>query len=268
MILRHRVALDGVQLDSADDRIMITRVETGDGKTNIQTVSLWGDGVGSRVTSMHRDSLDINVRFRIRLKKRNMSEREEVLEKVNAWAMAGGWLTCGFRENRRIRVFLAAPAGSGDPWEWTREYTLVFRACGVPWWQEELPTITRKTDFTGGSVVIGCNGSFGSVLDVAFLNTGSGTVNTFEIQTGESGMVFSSLGLGVGETLEIDHDDNGKRCLLRIRIKGTNGGYRSAMSKRSGGSSDDLHVSPGLRTLTVTPGGTGRLTVSNYGRFS
>ena len=56
MQLKHRVALDDVQLDSVDDRIMISKIETGDGKENIQLASLWGEVAGSRVTSMHRDS--------------------------------------------------------------------------------------------------------------------------------------------------------------------------------------------------------------------
>ena len=67
MQLRHRVALDGVQLDSVDSRIMIQRIETGDGKENISAVSLMG-GSGSRVTNIHRDSIEITVKFCIRLK--------------------------------------------------------------------------------------------------------------------------------------------------------------------------------------------------------
>ena len=114
MQLMHRVALDGVELDSVDSRIMISKIETGDGKDNVQTVSLWGDSTGSRVTNVHRDSLDITVKFRIRLKKRNMAEREEVIEKVNAWAFSGGWLTTNYKDNRRIRVFRQQAATPGD----------------------------------------------------------------------------------------------------------------------------------------------------------
>ena len=64
MILSKRVALDGVQLDSVDSRILIQRVETAAGKETIDAASLWG-GSGSRVTGIHRDSLDVVVSFSI-----------------------------------------------------------------------------------------------------------------------------------------------------------------------------------------------------------
>ena len=266
MVLKHRVALNGVQLDSVDDRIMISGVVTGDGKENIQTVSLWGDTTGSRVTSMHRDSLDITVKFRIRLKKRSMADREEVIEKVNAWASAGGQLTTNYKTNRLINVFLAQAAAAGDPWEWTKEYSLVFRACGVPYWQSYSATgVTNKSSNAFSFTV---KGSARSVMNVTFKNKSGSTCDTFSVDTGESSMSFSSLGLGNNETLYITHNDTGRKCLLEITIKDTNGVYRSAMSKRSVGSSDDLYVTPGSRTITVTAQGAGDITVSNYGRFA
>ena len=69
MQLKHRVALDGIELDSIDDRIMIQKVETADGKESVSTVDLFGVGSGSRVTSIHRSTLDVTVKFTIRLRK-------------------------------------------------------------------------------------------------------------------------------------------------------------------------------------------------------
>ena len=268
MQMRHRVALDGVELDGVDSRIMISKIETADGKETISAVSLWGDTAGSRVTNVHRDSIEITVKFRIRLKKRSMAEREEVIEKANAWAFGGGWLTTNYKTNRKIRVFRAQAAGAGDPWEWTKEYSIVFRACGVPYWQERNPEIVMRQGVSSAAVVLGVNGSEKSVVEAQFKNTSGGTINTFSINTGESAMSFSALGLGNGETLVIDHYDNGKKCLLRLRIMSTGGSYRSVMNKRSGGSSDDLDVTPGLKTVHVSAGGAGNITVSCSGRFA
>ena len=272
MQLRHRVALDGVQLDEVDSRIMIQKVETGEGKENLSAVNLWGRS-GSRVTSEHRESIEITVKFCIRLKKRDMADRETVLEKVNAWACSGGWLTVNYKENRRIRVFMAKAATAGDPWEWTKEYEIVFQARGVPYWQEATPTIVRQQDVSSASVTVGVNGSAQTALEVQFKNTSGSTCNTFSISTGESAMNFGSLGLAKNETLVIDHDDNGKKNVLRIRIMSTSGVYRSVLDKRtalSGGapSSDDLYVSPGRKTITASAGKTGTLTVSCSGRFA
>ena len=267
MQLRHRVALNGVELDSIDPRIMIQRIETGDGKENINTVSLMG-GSGSRVTSIHRDSLDITVKFTIRLRKTEMADRETVIEKVNAWAFAGGWLTTNYKENRRIRVFRAQAAGAGDPWEWTKEYALVFRACGVPYWQEEEPASATVENVSSANISLSVAGSEKSVLEAEFRNTSGSTVSTLTISTGEASMTFSDLGLANGETLVIDHNDNGKRNYLRIRIRSSGGTYRSAMSKRSAGSGNELTISPGSRTVTLTAGGAGTAKVSCSGRFA
>ena len=267
MQLKHRVALDGVELDSIDYRIMIQKIEVADGKENISTVSLMG-GSGSRVTNIHRDSLDVTVKFTIRLRKTEMAAREEILEKVNAWAFAGGWLTTNYKENRKIRVFRAQAAAAGDPWNWTKEYAIVFRACGVPYWQELNAETVMFTNVASKVITFGVKGSEKSVLDVQFKNTSGGTVNSFNISTGEASMSFSNLSLANGEALVIDHDDNGKRNNLRIRIKGTAGSYRSAMAKRNTGSSNELTISPGTHTVTMSAGGAGTIIASCNGRFS
>lgn len=267
MILAHRVALDGVQLDSIDDRILISRVETADGKESISTVDAWGP-YGSRVTKIHRSSLDITIKFRIRLRKRSMSEREEVLEKVNAWAYAGGWLTTNNKPGRQIRVFRAQAVGVGDPWDWTKEYSLIMRACGVPYWQQSTPDAASVDDKVNASLSVVTAGSETGVMDITFDNTSGGTINSFEISNGENTISFTSLGLADGERLVIDHHDNGKRCILRMRIRNTSGNHRSVLSKRSVDSSDDLYTTPGSHQVTMSAGGRGDLTVKIYGRFA
>lgn len=267
MQLKHRVALNGAQLDEIDWRIMIQKIETADGKENISSVSLM-DGSGSRVTHEHRDSLDITVKFTIRLRKTEMEEREEILEKINAWAFGGGVLETNYKDNRKITVFRAQAAGAGDPWNWTREYAIVFRACGVPYWQERDAETVMFPNVSSKNITFGVNGSEKSVMDVQFRNTSGGTINTFSVNTGESSMSFTGLALANGETLIIDHDDNGRRDYLRIRIRSTGGSYRSAMEKRSTGSSDALVVSPGTHAVSMTAGGAGTITISCNGRFA
>jgi hypothetical protein len=266
MQLKHRVALDGVQLDEIDDRIMIQKIETGDGKENISTVSLAGDS-GSRVTGIHRDSIDITVRFCLKLRKTEMADREAILEAVNAWAFGGGWLETNYKENRRIRVFRAQAAGAGDPWEWTKVYAIVFRACGVPYWQEKDPQTVMRLNTRSEIMTLGVNGSAKSAVEATFQNTSGSTVNTFSLSTGESQMAFTGLGLANGESLIIDHEDTGERCLLRLRIKNGNS-YRSVLNKRTPESSDDLTVSPGVHQIQMTAGGNGKITVSASGRFA
>lgn len=267
MQMAHRAALDGVQLDSVDSRIMISRVETGDGKENVTAVSLMG-GSGSRVTGIHRDSIDITVKFFIRLKKRDMAARETVLEKANAWAANGGLLTTNNKSGRQIRVFRAQAAAAGDPWEWTKEYAIVLRACGVPYWQESTPVTVTKTGVNSSTFSMTVGGSERTVTDVTFVNTSEATCNTFQISTGTGVIGFDSLGLAPGETLSIDHADTGRGAYLRIRIKDTSNVWRSAMAKRTPGSSDDLYIMPGSQTVQMTSQRKGTLTASCSGRYA
>ena len=267
MQLRHRVALDGIELDSIDERIMIQKVETADGKESVSTVDLFGVGSGSRVTNIHRSSLDITVKFTLRLRKTAMAEREEILERINAWAYAGGWLTTNYKENRQIRVFRAQAAGAGDPWNWTREYSIIFRACGVPYWQERNPEMVTVRNVSSRSIAFGVNGSEKSVLGIQFQNTSGGTINSFTISTGIAEIKLRNLGLANGQTLEIDRRDDGRRCVLFIR-KGSGSSWQSAMDKRTTDSSNDLFVEPGTQTITFSADGNGTLSISCCGRFA
>ena len=265
MILRRRVALDGIELDSVDSRILIQGIEPAAGKDQITAVILWG-GTGSRVTAEHRDSLDIVVRFTINEKSYRPAERGEVLEKVCAWAAAGGWMTVNYKPDRRIRVICAQMPQEGDLAS-RRQYQITFRAYGVPCWQQENPTTLRITGTASGQRDFGAAGNRSSVMDIQFRNTGSAAVNTLSVTCGGSTFSFTSLGLASGETLVIDHPDNGRLSWLRIRIQAANGTYRSAMGKRTAGSANDLDVMPGTIRVSWSAGGAGTITFACAGRF-
>ena len=260
MILRRRVALDGVQLDSVDTKVLIQTVEPQAGKMAISGSSLWGAD-GSRVTNIHRDSLDINVKFSINEKSYHMAARSAVFEKVMAWAAAGGWLTVNNKPGRKIRVILAQPPGEGDLGN-RNQYTIVFRAYGVPYWQEADAT-TKQLSGSSGSGTMTIGGSARTVMDCTFVNTSGGTINGLTISAGGSSFSFSSLGLGNGETLTIDHPDNGERSYLRCRI-----GNTSVLARRSAGSSDDLYVMPGSRAVSFSADRVGTMVFSVRGRFA
>ena len=255
MQLMRRAALDGVQLDELDPAILIQGVEPGAGRDTIGTASRW-DGVGSRVTGRHRDSLDVTVKFSLDIKKNRMEARSFVLERIAAWASAGGWLTLSSKPNRRLRVVAGQLPGEGDPLDWTSRFSLTLRAYGVPYWQDDIPTLGAIAT-ASGNTSLRVPGSMDTPLDVRFTNSGESAVSALDITAGDSVFHLTSLGLLAGETLEIDHPDDGNRSWLRIRICSAAGVYRSALSARTPASSDDLILSPGLRTVTVQATGTG-----------
>ena len=106
MRLMRRAALNGVQLDEIDNRILIQKIEPASGKDQFNAVSLW-DRPGNRVNKKHRDYVDVTVTFSMDIKKNAFTERSEVFEKVMSWAMGGGWLTLSQKPERSCAA--AAP---------------------------------------------------------------------------------------------------------------------------------------------------------------
>lgn len=262
-----RAQIGSVQLDKIDDRIIIQSIEPQAGKDQRTTVALWG-GSGSRITGEHREYLEVQIKFSINIKPGNYEERSEVLEAVNAWAAAGGWLRISPKPGRWIRVIGETLAPDGDALGWTNRFTLGLRAYGVPYWQDtEATTLTVKN--TGS-----CSRSFAvpgkakTVLEIEFKNTSSATTNTLTISAGNSSISFEDLGLAKNETLYINHNDTGRQCLLRCYIRDAAGNYKSSvLNKRTGSSSDDLDVSAGEVAVKLSAQRSGNLTVSCRGRY-
>lgn len=264
MQLKHRAALNGAQLDELDERVLVLGVTEGAARLNITTANRFGGGL--RVVSEVRDALDVSVRFGIRLRSSadELAQRSEIFEKVAAWAMGGGWLTTNIRPDRRIYVRCAQLPAAGDQAEWASEYTITFRAYGVPFWQGTNPSSFVAPTTKGNAKALEIAGTAPSVLEFSLANTSNAELSEFILTAGACSMAFEPLGLMPGETLELDHDAEG---LLRIRIQSTEGAWRSAMAARKAESDDELKVSPGSVTVGWTARRAGLLTVRCYGRY-
>lgn len=263
MILKHRVSLGGAQLDELDNRIIIAGIKESKPKETISTVSLMG-GSGSRITGRHRDSIDVTVTFRLDIRKRDMEEREGLLEMIRGWAAGGGVLEVNYRPDRILRVACVENAEGGDAWEWTQDYSIVFRAMGVPNWQTKTWATGSTGTATSGRVYVDVPGNTKTVGEVTVKNMSGAVVNTVSVNFGEAHMVFNALGLAANESLVIDHNNDG---ILRLRIRNAGGSYRSAMAMRQSISSDDLYVDPGRTLVTYSAQRACQMTASCRGRF-
>jgi len=263
MQLMRRVQLGDQQLDELDNRIIITGVEEEAARLNYSAVSRFGAS-GQRVTSMHRDTLDVTVKFALKIKKNDLVARSELFEKVAGWAMEGGWLALNYRPNRRLRVVCVTLPAAGDQVAWETEYEITFRAYNVPYWQQASPVSLTVNSTKSMSRSMEIPGTAQSVLNLEFENISGMEINTLTVGTDESSFSFKSLGLKAGETLVINHTAEG---LLRIRIRTAAGSTRSALAKRTEDSADDLTVSPGTATVTLTAQRAGKVTLSCYGRY-
>ena len=256
MILSKRIALGGVQLDELHEAIVIRSIDPGVTKETVSAVTRMG-GSGQRMTGQHWDTLEVSVTYAIDVPKHELTLRRQIFDAVNVWALRKGWLTVNWMKDRRFYVDKVVLPGSGDVWAWTNEYTVVFRAYNVPFWQDALPTQVSSGTVASGTVTIPVSGNVQGVLDVTFRNWSGMTINNFWVQANGNRITLSSLGLGGSSSLYITHGTDG---LLRIRRDST-----SVYEKYTG--ADDLFVIPGNVSVSFSADRAGTLTVQSYGRW-
>ena len=259
MQLKRRVALGGVQLDSLDNRILITGIDEAAGRGNISAVSL-GYGDGQRITGNRRDTLDITVKFAMNIKNSDMAARSTLLDTVNAWARPGGWLTVGHRSGKWIHVVLAQAPGGGDQFNWTNDYTIVFRAYEVPYWEDVTATTATMTQDDSGTGSITMPGSAATVADLTITNKSGASLDTVSVMIGSKTISFASLGLANNGSLVIDHVRADGVYAMRAKI-----GSTSVLGKKSG--ADEFILLPGSNAISWTAGGDVSITVSGKGRY-
>ena len=259
MVLKRRVALEGVQLDELDERIVISGIDEAAGKDNITAVGN-SAGCGQRITGQRRDTLDVTVKFLLRIKNSDMAGREELLEKINGWAAEGGWLTLGHRPERRLQVVLAQAPGAGDMFNWTNEYTMVFRAYSVPYWQDSKATTAVSKTTDNGSVNIDVPGNVMTVADIQVENMSGKAISNVTVNVDGSKMEFKGLSMGGTDSLVIDHVQKDGLFYFRARI-----GSTSVMGKRTG--ANDFYVKPGTHKITFKADRAVKLTASVRGRY-
>lgn len=255
MILTRRVALDGIQLDELDERIIIRSVDVSVPKETVDAVTHAGRS-GQRMTLQHWDSLSVTVAFAIDIPKRALAERRAVWETVIAWAIKRGWLTVGHMPGRRMWADKVILPSAGDLWDWTADYSLSFIAYGVPFWQDEVPA-SATADLVAGEIALEVPGMAQTVLDVTFQNISGMPIKNIEVSAAGNTITLNNVNLQANQALTISHGTDG---LLRITA-----GDESVYSLYTG--SDDLYVDPGPVTVQVNATRAGRVTVSATGRY-
>jgi hypothetical protein len=269
VLLRHRVALNGAELDELDGRIIIQSVRTDSGKTSMTGISLFRRD-GQRLTNVQRDTIDVEIGFGLLIRKTDMAARAELLDIVNRWAYAaakengGAWLTVNYKVNRRMWVVLADPAEEGDLKDWANTFTITFRAYGVPYWQEISGQSYISNVGSSQFTIMDIGGSAQTVANIELHNESGQRIDTVTLRVGDSYMGFTGLGLDGNESLIIHHDNNG---MLRIWIRNASNQFRSAMAQRAWSSADDLYVNPGKQTVGFSAQRACKMTVTVYGRY-
>lgn len=266
MILKRRVALNGIWLDEVDERIIVSGVEPADGKENI-TATDSAAGYGQTVTGIRRSTLDMVVKFKLWQKGRSvegLTERSALLEMVNAWAAGGGILTVNYKPNRRLNVILAQAPGEGSLWDFDKEFTITFRAYTTPYWEDEEAT---KAEIGGirstGSGQCEIGGSAETQCSVTMENISGTQIKGITFSVGGKTMKFPQTTLAAGASLVFDH----RQGRVRIRVRNAAGTYRNIMAERDPSSADDLMLAPGTHEANYSAQRACKMTVSWRNRY-
>ena len=242
MILRHRVALNGIQLDEVDPAVLVLGVAEEAANKQQTAVSKW-DG-GQRLAANRTNYIDVTVTFAVRIKKSDMPGHTRAFGAVSAWANAGGYLTANHRDGQRIRVACVGISRLADPVKWETEYTITFRAYEKPFWEDAREWVSSESG-TVFTHKLAARGTMPTQLDLYIRNTTAGIMNTLTIETARDEMEFANMSLGPGKILAITHTETG---LLVIR----NSTDLSLMAARTLESSDDLTLQPGMNAIAIT----------------
>lgn len=259
MILSRRVSFNGVMLDELDNSIVIRSIDPGVPKDNIQATDRMG-GWGQRVTGQHWSTVEATVTFAIDIPKREMNRRREVFDLAIAWAAnKTGWLEFNTITDRHLWVDKVVIPGGGDMWNWTNEFTFVFRAYAVPFWESITPTAATVNSVSSYGIPIDIGGTAPGVLDVSFKNVSGAMIPNIAITAAGKTLTLNGVNLTASETLMITHP-HGNGGLLQIKA-----GSRNVYGLRTG--ADDLVVNPGSANVILSASRAGNLTVTNYARW-
>lgn len=259
MILKRRVALNGVQLDSLDNRILISGFDEAAGRDTIGAVNL-GAGDGQRITGRRRETLDVTIKFNLNIQNNNMADRDALLDMINAWAAPGGILTAGHKTGKQLNVVLAQAPGGGDQFFWSNEFTLVFRAYAVPFWENIQATSQALTQSSTGEGTLTMPGSADTVAEVLVQNKSGATIDNLVLTANDTQMTFTGLGLANNGYFTLDHQMVKGVYALRARI-----GETSKLNRMSG--DDELILHPGANEISYSAEGAVIATFSARGRY-
>ena len=247
----YNASLNDAEFVSIDPRLYINDLEE-QAKVAVETANRprYGQTV---VGQPARDELTVEIRFMI--KERDRTVRQGIIDKVNAWAAAPGWLQLSTRPDKRLYVICTQSANAAAH-RWNEELRLALTAYDVPYWQELYPVQASLTG-NSGSVTLRPKGTRRGLLDADIKNVSGSTVNTLYLTANGCTLAFTGLGMTNGQTLEISHDPRGLLC---AQI-----GSAKKLICRTPGSDDDVPLAP-MQDNTVTLVADGKCEVTFYVR--
>lgn len=241
MINRYEAYRDGTALSSISDNIIIHDIQYNPPSIQRRTGRV-ANRNGCRLYGEYFGDGMVTIVFEIR--EYDTVKRDEICQKVAAWAMYGKYLTVSDRPWKRLMCVCETPPVIQSAKKWTDALKMTFKAYVLPFWEEvnEAVLSLTGTSATGNLYV---PGNVKNTLVRVKITAGE-SVNSVKLTVGTTVFNLKSLSLSSGDIITIDYDDN---MILSIKK-----GSTSMLSKRSG--SDDLLADSGkLNTFGLTASG-------------
>lgn len=232
MISRYEVVLNGESLAELDERLLILDVTYPEHEIEIPVYNPGGSN--SAVTDKpKKGKASVSVSFELHVY--NIAERQALLQSVIAWCKDGGILKINDRPEQRLNVICDKFPNLGSVRNWTDPLEIVFSAYGVPYWQDETPTVaTLQGSNTNGRMIV--PGGIGEALfDITV--TAIQAITNLTLTVGSKSIVLDGISCPQNGQITVSHDKNG---ILSIKQ-----GTTSLLGKRTAKSSDDLKADCG-----------------------
>ena len=249
--------MDGVALSTIGG--IIVREVHEDAPT-IETINGERPGrYGQLVLGKKRQSLKVAIECLI-TEIHNLATRTAKAEALAKWA-DGSVLELSNHPGRVLNGYLSGEPTLGEVRDYNSPLRIEFTADQVPYWEDKT-AITRtisnakiatmSTDFNSGSVPAPL------LVTVKPVST---TLTSFSVTAGGKTIALTDISVGSLQTLYIDRDE---RDNLRIR-RGTSTSY---MSARTAASADDLMISPGSVSISISADQNVNVTFTYKGRWA
>ena len=226
MTTRYEAYMDGTSLSSLDNSIVILDISHRKPEIEVSAVSL-AEMPGSKILRRVVRGASVSISFMIR--KYSISDRQEVCDKVVAWAN-GSLLKTNDRDGKRLKVICETYPEISSAMRWTDPVNMIFTAVERPFWEDDAQTtLTLTGTDTQGNMSV--PGSAGEALVEATV-TANAAVTGITLVAGSTEIELEDISMSQNDVVTIDYDANGHQ---RIRK-----GNTSILDSRTKESSDDL----------------------------
>lgn len=204
MARKENAALNGILLSEVDPRIIGIRIEE-QAKADDASFESKGRLPGQKLAFKKRSSLTINIFFKIR-EISDLSERMQVIGKVNQWAVKGGELSVSYRGSQKLSVFLSQAASPGDIRNYAEEISLLFESDNWPYWSGLGSSYYLLTG-TSGSTRIQIPGDAPTLVDISLYAIQN--ISHIRLTVDNKTIAISNADIPAAGYVQFKHDDQG-----------------------------------------------------------